>query len=72
MGLRKFITEVANTASKQFVSDKGFDDGLHGRAPRMWSRQIVQELYDESYRRGQQAAKTQLFNRISAADDYDE
>jgi tRNA U34 5-methylaminomethyl-2-thiouridine-forming methyltransferase MnmC len=69
MGLRRLFKNVALIASKQLVSDRGFDDGLHGRPPKMWSRDVVQELYDESYRRGQQAAKTRLLNRISNDDE---
>jgi len=58
--------KVADVTLVQVASNKGFEAGSNGEAPRtIFAAERYKEAYDQSYQRGQEASKTNLANTVS-------
>jgi hypothetical protein len=55
-----FILDTIDAVSDQIVSNREFEDGSNGRPPTVVYTPRRQEVYDRSYQKGQESAKTRL------------
>ncbi len=66
MSIIDTLFKVADLALVQKVSNDGFEAGSNGETPRaVFGAERYKEAYDQSYRLGQEAAKTNLANTVS-------
>jgi hypothetical protein len=66
MGILNGIVEAADAVWRQELSNEAFTAGLNGRPPRViFGSDRYREVYNESYRKGQEAAQARLMSTIS-------
>lgn len=60
-----WIVEMLDSMAQSMIVQRGFEDGIEGRAPATTFRGRNRSLYFGAYRRGQRAAKVRLQNAIT-------
>jgi len=70
MGIFKSVAngamQVIDMGFQQSISNEGFNAGLSGSPPRViFGAERYRDVYNQSYRLGQESAKTNLVNTIT-------
>ncbi len=73
MGILNGIVEAADAVWRQELSNQAFTAGLNARPPRViFGSDRYREVYNESYRKGQEAAQARLMSTINNKIEGDE